>query len=195
MKSKILPVALLVIFLFVILVIGRPLIFPNQEAKGLNPEKEKGLTVIYEPDEFSEAGLKEVGKFISDKQKELSSLSTKTIKDRNAEKIGEFYGDGSALTTHEGKSVKGKQAIIKYFKDHSSNITNLEFKLEFVYAKEFTHILNLKDKRSKEERDRDIIHVVYLIISSSFDFNGERIDPPSGSNWRHIRECEWVEDI
>lgn len=193
MKSKILPLGLLSIFLFVILSIGNPAISPDREATGLNPEKEKGLIEIYKPErkDWSEDGLKEVEKFISMKQEEFSSLSPEIMDKGNYEAIGNAYGDGGFLSTHEGKSVKGKQAIMKYFKEYSRNITNLKFKLEFVCAKEFTHTLKMEDKRPKEERDRDIVHVVYLIISVSFDLNGEPIDPPSGSNWRHIRMCEW----
>ena len=197
MKSKILPLALLSIFLLVLFVIGGPLIFPDKDAPGLKTEREKGLIEIYEPEpkNWSEDGLKEVEEFISMKQKEFSSLTIETLNKKDHEAIGDAYGDGGFLSTHEGKSVKGKQAIIKYFMDHRRNITNLKFKLEFVYAKEFTHTLNLEDKRPKEERDRDIVHVVYLIISVSFYFNGDPIDPPSGSNWLHIRMCEWIPDI
>lgn len=192
MKSKILPLALLFVFLLVLLVVGRPLIFPDREATGLDPEREKGLTVIFKPEkkEWSEAGLEEVEKFISKKQKEFSSLPTEILNKKDYEAIGNAYEDGGFLSTHEGKSVKGKQDIIKYFKDHSRNITNLEFKLEFVYAEELTHILNLPGKKPD-----DIVHIAYLIMSVSFHFDGEPIDPPSGSNWRHIRMCDWEPDI
>lgn len=192
MKSKILPLGLLSIFLFVLLSIGNPVISPDREATGLNPEREKGLIEIYKPErkDWSDDGLKEVEKFISMKQEEFSSLPPVIMDKEEYEAIGNAYGNGGFLSTHEGKSVKGKQAIMKYFKDHSRNITNLKFKLEFVCAKEFTQTLNLPEKKPD-----DIIHVVYLIVSVSFDFNGEPIDPPSGSNWCHIRMCEWVPDV
>lgn len=195
MKSKILPLALLFVFLLVLLVIGRPLIFPDREATGLDADKEKGLIVIYKPDpkDWSEAGLTRVSEWISNKQNEFSSLTRKTLDERrDPDLIGLAYEDGGFLTTHDGTSRKGKHAISKYFKNHSRNITNLEFKLEFVYVKEFTHNLNLPPEKQKKD---DVFHVVYFIISVSFDLNGKPIDPPSGSNWRHIRMCDWEPDI
>lgn len=190
MKSKVLPLALLFIFLFVLLIIGRQLIFPDNEATGLDAEKEKGLIVIYEPEDFSPGGLEDVAKFISDTQKELSSFSRKKLNERDIAQIGKFYGPQGVLTTHLGDNLIGGTAISIYLNNYRDAITDLEFKLEFIYAKEFTHILNLPLEKQKTD---DVVHVAYLIISVSFNLNGVPIDPPSGTNKKHIRLCEWVD--
>ena len=193
MKSKILPLALLSIFLFVLLIIGHPLIFPDREAMGLDAGKERDVIVIYEPEDFSPGGLEAVARLISDVQKELSSFSRKKLNERDIAQIGEFYGAQGVLTAHDGFNIIGGKDIYCYFESHRDDITNLKFKLECVYAKELTHILNLKlkDKRDEEKWNKDIVHVAYLIISVSFDLNGKRIDPGSGTNRKHIRVCDW----
>lgn len=195
MKSKILPLVLLFVFLLALLLIGRPLLSPDRGETGLNPEKEKDPIVIYEPKqkEWSKEGFKRVSDWISEKQKEFSALTRETLDEKSdPELIGEAYGEAGFLTAHNGKIKKGKKEIIKYFSDHSPDIANLKFKIEFVYATELTHNLNLPpEKREKT----DVNHVVYFIISYSFNFKDESIDPPSGSNWRHIRMCEWEPDI
>jgi hypothetical protein len=192
MKSKILPLALLSVFLLVLFVIGRPLISPDRDAPGLDPEGAKSLTVIYEPEEFSPGGHKAVSKLISDTQKKLRQMSRNKLNERDITEIKDFYGSQGVLTTHKGDNVLGGTAIAIYLNNYRDAVTNLEFKLEVVYVKEFTDILNKPEKKQTKD---DKIHVAYLIVSVSFDLNGKPVDPPSGSNWYHIRECEWRNDF
>lgn len=187
MKVKIVSLVSLCVFLFGLLCVAHPLKFSEVKGKRLDAEKAKDVVVILEPDEFSTEGKKAVMRLMDDVNKELDSFE-KPLTREKAKRIGEFYREQGVLSTHTGETLQGVNAISAYFDELrvKANVKYVKFRLKCLYVKELTHILN-QPKKNPE----DVVHVAYLIISYSFDLNGERIDPGSGTNRRHVRECDW----
>ena len=187
MKFKVLLSLSIVIVLFVFLSMGNPLKFFEGDT-GEKLARTKHL-VKWKPDKFSDAGKKEVIKRIDEILAILEKLSSKgNLNEKQIKGIEEFYGDAGVFTKHDGNTLIGGDNIASYFSNERENIKNIEFKLEYVHAEELTHILNNPDKKTPEDA---IVHVLYLIISCSFDYQGERIDPPSSKSEKHMKSCEW----
>ena len=187
MKFKVLSGVLIFIVLFAFLTMGHPLKYFERDTEGYNPNGTDPL-VKWKPSEFSNAGKKEVMKQIKKIQQILEKLSSKgMLNDSRIKGIANFYGDPGLFTKHDGDTLRGGEEIGKYFWDTRNDIANIEFKLEYVFAEELTHILENPSKK----RDNDIVHVLYLVISCSFDYNGVPIDPGSSTNQKHMRSCAW----
>ena len=145
----------------------------------------KGVTVLFEPSDFSQEGLTAVNKLIDLLQSELNDLP-RHFGTRNMRAIGDFYRDEGLVTKDTGETVQGVAQISSYFNElKKRQATDLSFRLVSIYVKEFKHLL-------VKAKDKDIVHVAYISISYSFrDNQGQLIDPPSGTTRKHMKVCEW----
>jgi len=188
MKFKVFSGVLIFIVLFAFLTMGHPLKYFERDTEGYNPE-DSDPVVKLKPNEFSDAGKKEVMKQIERIQKTLEHFSSKgKLNKERIEKIAKFYREPGVFTKHDGETLLGGDDIAKYFFKERDNIENIEFKLEYVFAEELTHILN---NPSEIKPEKDIVQALYLVISCSFEYKGVRIDPPNSTNQKHMRSCEW----
>jgi hypothetical protein len=187
MKFKVLSGVLIFIVLIAFITMSHPIKFFEPNVESYNP-KDTDPLVQWKPNEFSDDGRKEVIKRIKKIQQILEKLSSgEMLNDNRIKGIGNFYGDPGVFTKHDGDTLKGRQEIEDYFSDERDSIKNIEFKLEYVFAEELTHILENPSKKP----ENDIVHVLYLVISCSFDYEGVRIDPGGSTNQKHMRSCAW----
>jgi hypothetical protein len=187
MKSKVLLGVAIFVVLFVFLIMTSSLSFLEGETDGDNPEKSKYL-VKFKPDDFSADGKKEVMNRIEVILKELEKLSSKgKLNTNRISRIADFFGESGVFTKHDGNTLVGGTAIGNYFDQERGNIENIEFELQYVFAEELTHIL----EKPSPTPEKDIVHVLYIVVSSSFDYKGDRIDPGGSTTEKHMKSCEW----
>jgi hypothetical protein len=119
---------------------------------------------------------------ISSKRKDLP-LDASQIRD-----IGDFFGRNGRFTGHDGVTYLGGNDITQYFSHPERNFSNVQFRLELVFAEEFSW----NDPDDPRGDKTDPLHPIYYILSCSFDLNGTFYDPPGSGNCIHIRACDCI---
>ena len=148
--------------------------------------------VMWEP-EFSQWNPKsraQVVKIVSDLQKLIESIPIKVpLAQGTIPQIAAIYGGNGIFTGHDGVTYRGEREIALYLKSliAGHKVSDFGIKIKFVYAKEFTDVLN--DPHGLPD---DVIHSVYFILSSSFMLDGRIVDPPGSTNCPHIRVCDCI---
>lgn len=125
--------------------------------------------------------------------------------DKRDDEIGKFYKGKGALTTHEEKTIHGRKPIASYFSHlRDRGVAEVQFNLECVYAKKLKNVkvVDLIESSIIEEGDLPpdvkpndkVTHVVYVIISYSFELGGIVYNqpPPSFEIGFHIMGCWWL---
>jgi hypothetical protein len=188
MKFKVKSGVVIFVVLFAFLIMGSSLSYLEGDTDGYSPERTKYL-VKFKPDNFTPDGKKEVMNQIEVILKDLEMLSSKgKLNTKQISRIADFFGEFGVFTKHDGNTLVGGTNIGNYFNQERDNIENIKFELQYVFAEELTHILNNPSKMKPED---DIVHVLYIVVSCSFDYKGIRIDPGGSTTEKHMRSCEW----
>jgi hypothetical protein len=147
--------------------------------------------IVWKPlneDAWSPDGRNQVLKIITQMEGKLKDANEggKLGKD-GTEAIMKVFGRNGTFVGHDGETYHGGKKIKKYFdkivSDPDRSLSNIQFKLEVVYAEEF-------DWNRDGGGADDPLHPIYFVISCAYYLDGVRYDPPGSTHCVHIRSCD-----
>lgn len=179
MKNKLLAMVVL-IGIFFVYGLGRPLAIQAGDSEKLLQPKERSYKVDYEPEVISAEGQHEIDMFL-DKLEKTFAMAKEQMTKQETMAVAEFFGEKGTLTGHDRQIYTGWKAVESYLTSISEKARDVEFKIRYVYVKEFP-------KTGKADVPW---HIVGVIFSYSLEINGEKVDPAGGFWGGHVEGCTW----